>query len=356
VRAARRALAALALVLPLAAAAAPDAARAHLEDFDAMWRAIDRDYAFEGSRAAWTQARGKWRARAARARDPAQLAAALTAALDTLRDDRVTLAANGKPPTRVPYDIDIWPRWEKGGARVEAVRVFSNADVAGMLPGQPLKRIGDAPVERALRERLGHPPKDAAEAEWTMRRLLADLGPGPPRSPGMPAVSARRIGVHRDIGYVRLRIGVPEPHLDEQLNAAIASTVGMRALIVDVRDNAAPGMPDATQAALARLGARNLPTLVLVDRWTAGEGEALAAGLAATGHARLIGTRTAGVRGEVHDLRLPHSGFVVSYPVRAAKGSAPPRRPLDPDVAIDLAAPRGGPGDPILYEALKLLE
>ena len=33
-----------------------------------------------------------------------------------------------------------------------------------------------------------------------------------------------------------------------------------------------------------------------------------------------------------------------------------PRESLQPDIAVDLAAPKGGPGDPILYQALKLLE
>jgi hypothetical protein len=33
-----------------------------------------------------------------------------------------------------------------------------------------------------------------------------------------------------------------------------------------------------------------------------------------------------------------------------------PREALRPSVEVDLAAPSGGPGDPILYQALKLLE
>jgi hypothetical protein len=33
-----------------------------------------------------------------------------------------------------------------------------------------------------------------------------------------------------------------------------------------------------------------------------------------------------------------------------------PRESLRPAVEIDPAAPSGGPGDPILYQALKLLE
>lgn len=97
--------------------------------------------------------------------------------------------------------------------------------------------------------------------------------------------------------------------------------------------------------------------MVLVDRWTAGEGEALAAGLQAVARARLVGTRTAGLRGELREVRLPHSGIVARFPAeKALSPDGRPRETLTPEVLVDLAAPRGGPGDPILYQALKLLE
>ena len=50
----------------------------------------------------------------------------------------------------------------------------------------------------------------------------------------------------------------------------------------------------------------------------------------------LVGPPMAGLRGRVREARLPNSGIVVR-----------------PTVEIDLAAPSGGPGDPILYQALK---
>jgi len=66
-------------------------------------------------------------------------------------------------------------------------------------------------------------------------------------------------------------------------------------------------------------------------------------------HATLIGTPTAGLSPEVTEVSLPHSGVVVSFPAKRAE-------PLQPAIAVDLAAPSGGPGDPILYQGLKALE
>jgi hypothetical protein len=94
-----------------------------------------------------------------------------------------------------------------------------------------------------------------------------------------------------------------------------------------------------------------------VDRWTAGDGEALAAGLAAVAGARLVGTRMAGMRGELREVRLPHSGIAVRFPAeRLLHVDGTPREALRPAIEVDLAAPAGGPGDPILYQALKLFE
>jgi hypothetical protein len=74
-------------------------------------------------------------------------------------------------------------------------------------------------------------------------------------------------------------------------------------------------------------------------------------------NARLVGTRMAGLRGELREARLPHSGIVVRYPgEKVFHVDGTPRERLRPHVPVDLAAPNGGPGDPILYQALKLLE
>jgi carboxyl-terminal processing protease len=113
----------------------------------------------------------------------------------------------------------------------------------------------------------------------------------------------------------------------------------------------------STDSVAPRSPAYRAPLVVLVDRWTAGEGEALAMGLAAAAKARLIGTSMAGLRGEAAESRLPHSGIVVRFPAQKTfHPDGTPRELWKPSVPVDLAAPQGGPGDPILYQALKLLE
>jgi len=63
------------------------------------------------------------------------------------------------------------------------------------------------------------------------------------------------------------------------------------------------------------------------------------------------------LRGELHEVRLGHSGIVVRFPgEKVLHVDGTPREMLQPAVAIDPSAPSGGPGDPILYQALKLFE
>jgi hypothetical protein len=65
----------------------------------------------------------------------------------------------------------------------------------------------------------------------------------------------------------------------------------------------------------------------------------------------------AGLRGELREVKLPHSRLGVAFPgEKAFLPDGTPREALRPQVPVDLAAPSGGPGDPILYQALKLLE
>lgn len=370
----------------LAAVAADPAltARQRGEDFDAAWRAIDQRYAYlDGRQAAWRRVREAWRPRAVRAASRDELVGALEGALAELHDDHVTLSERtASSPRRVPAESDVWARYGQGVAVVEAVRTYGDADVAGLKAGSRVADVAGVPMERAVRERLGRvAPHGAADRDWAVRQLLA----GSRAAPGNgPPLIARRMGEARDLGYIRIKSGLSDERLPEQFDGALNYIKDTRALILDLREISAPGSREVTLAILGRFVtaptawqrrqprrgavaidsvsprgafAYRAPVVVLVDRWTAGEGEALAAGLAAAAGARLVGTAMAGLRGELGEERLPHSGIVVRFPVeKAFHIDGTPRERLRPAVEIELAAPSGGPGDPILYQALKLLE
>lgn len=396
----------VALLAATAAAADPLTPKQRAEDFDAAWNAIDRGYAyFDRNRPAWRRARATWRPRALAAKTRDDFVRALEGTLQQLHDDHVTLSERSAEARRVPADADIWARWRDGAAVVEAVRTFGDADVAGLTPGARITRIAGVPVDKLVRERWGVARNASAEErDWALRHALAGPRDGAlqievagqggshaleiertaGKSANGPPLIARRMGEQRDLGYIRIKQAWGDAQLFQQFDGALNYLKDTRALILDLRDLPGPGSRAATLAILGRFasgptpwqmrqapgGERvtdtisppkgfsyRAPLVVLVDRWTAGEAEALAAGLAAVAKARIVGTPMAGLRGELRRSRLPNSGLVVSYPAeRTFLVDGTPRELLRPHVSIDLAAPSGGPGDPILYQALKLLE
>ena len=374
----RRTFLGVALATAAWGARAADAVPSRTADFDLLWRLVDEGYAYfdATSRARWRRERERGRAQAARATSPGALAAALAATLAELRDDHVSLSGAETLARRIPYDLDIWPRWDGGSATIEAVRTFGDADMAGLHPGQVITRVQGRSLEAAVRGLLGKGTASVADIEWALRRVIAgpragvqrlevresgrsaalDLERTPPTPPTTPAILARRMGEERDIGYIRIRVGAADSDLAAQLAAALGHMPGSRALIVDLRDTAGPGSPDFTKAVLARFARAATPMAILVNRWTAGEGEALATRMAALPGARAVGTPMAGLRGDLHEFEL-RSGLVLRFPgERSFTPDGRPREAFRPDVPVDLSAPSGGPGDPILYQALKLFE
>jgi len=196
------------------------------------------------------------------------------------------------------------------------------------------------------------------------------------------------VGEHRDLGYLRIKAPLHDPSFAGHFEGAMSHLADTRGLILDLREVTGPfadlararanvqailgrfvAKPVAWQAREPRTGERVVdlaaahatpytrPVVVLVDRWTAGDGEALAVGLRAAAGARLVGTRMSGLRGEQGEVRLPRSGIALRYPTqRTFSPDGTPRESVVPDVLVDLAAPKGGPGDPILYQGLRALE
>lgn len=393
-RSRRRVLAALALLAagPRALAVNPDRApmrpprgvpdtdrglrERQVREVDLLWREVERGYAgFDAARRErWQGNRARWRSRASLLPTHIGIAGLVAEMVATLRDERVWLVSAGERPVRrVPQQSDIWARWDAGAARVEAVRVAGDADVAGLRPGVVVENVQGVAVARAV-ERLVGADAPQADRDWAVRRLLAGPWSGsfaldvrdagkrrrlevertpPDQDKPSLATQTHRVGEARDVGWIRPRAGDLAPPM---MDASLRTVGDVRALLVDLRDPTATPSRAAVEAWASRLARPGHgPVVALVDRWTHGESEVLAALLRASG-ARLAGTPTAGLASEGSECSLPTSGLAVRFPTAAVTlAGVKLDGPLPPDVAVDLAAPSGGPGDPILYAALKLV-
>lgn len=403
----RRWLQGAAAVLACAPFAARAAAAGPASDFDAFCKAIDEGYAFLDRPADWKAARSRWRPRAIAARDRTGLISALEGLIAELEDHHVGLDAHNPGSTRpVPEATDLWGEWVGGEARLSAVRAGSVADAAGLHPGQLIVSVGGVAIDAAVRASLPRSRQaDPRARDFALRRLLAgpwqgtlpiEVGGGSAlkrfaversdAAPGaLPPIIARRIGEDRDLGYLRLKNNLGEAGLVAHFDAALGYLKDTRGLLVDLRETQSGGSPAVVGQVLARFARAETPWIVrtprgggaappqrvaprgpftyegpvavLVDRWTAGEGESLAIGLAAVTRATLVGTPMAGLRGDLREVRLPGSGLLARFPAtRVTQVDGTPRESVKPAIAVDLAAPSGGPGDPVLYQGLKWLE
>ena len=398
------------LVAGRAAAKDAPATSPFAADFEALWRAIDADYAYLERREDWRAAGSRWRPRAAQARTREELLAVLEDAVAELNDEHVTLDAH-RPgsPRPVPTATDLWAEWSGREAFITAVRAGSVADVAGAVPGMRVLAIQGVATEQAVRGLLRRSRQAEPRArDWALRRLLAGPWSGtlvveaeaagrkrrleierrdlPPA--GTPPLIARRVGEDRALAYVRVKNNLGDPGLVQHFDAALQQLRSTRGLILDLRETQSGGSRAVARDLLARFVNAETPwllrvprqagtagaapaervaprgpftyagrTVALVDRWTAAEGESLAVGLEAAAGTTLVGTPMAGLRGESRELRLPASGIVLRFPAaRVLHANGTPREAVRPAVAVDIVNPSGGPGDPILYQALKLLE
>jgi carboxyl-terminal processing protease len=309
----------------------------------------------------------------------------------------------------VPAATDLWAEWSGDDAVIAAVRAGSVADVAGAVPGMRVMAVQGTPVDKAVRALLRRSRQaDPRARDWALRRLVAGAWAGVlaidvalagrnrrieierqdvPASATPPLV-ARKIGEDRSLGYLRVKNNLGDAGLVQHFDAALQHFRDTRGLILDLRETQSGGSPAVARDLLGRFVTAESPwimraprgagtsarattehvrprgpfayparTVVLVDRWTAGEGESLAIGLEAAARATLIGTAMAGLRGEAREFRLPASGISLRFPAqRVFHTNGTPREVVRPAMPVDIVSPSGGPGDPILYQGLKFLE
>ncbi|HEY2630511.1 MAG TPA: hypothetical protein VGI57_15370, partial [Usitatibacter sp.] len=168
-------LVALLLSAATAFAAPPASPRQQGEDFDALCKGIDQGYAyFDGERPQWKQSCEKWRPAAIRAVARADFVAALEGLVFELHDDNVTLSEYSPGhPRRLPWETDLYAIWRDNVAYLDSVRIFGDADVAGMRPGVSILKIDDIPVEQATRNRLGAGTSPRRALSWALRHALS---------------------------------------------------------------------------------------------------------------------------------------------------------------------------------------
>ena len=308
----------------------------------------------------------------------------------------------------VPTFADIWAEFQDNQAVVLAVRQGSDAERAGITPGDRIADIGTAPVGHAVGERLGataNQPGTSAR-NWALLSVLAGRSDeartvtfshkgGPrqtvtlplkrrfDRGPGALSASA----LPGNVGVIRINNSLGDESTVAAFDQALDRLASTKGLILDLRDvpsggdssvalgimgrfietmlpyqrHRIPGygQPDVERNWLELVAPRGpftykAPLVILVDHWTGSMGEGMAIGFDAMHRGVVAGTTMAHLAGAVSDFRLPKTDVDVAYATEQLfHVNGTPRQDWLPPVLVDLPVTKEN--DAILAVGLKNL-
>jgi carboxyl-terminal processing protease len=273
---------------------------------------------------------------------------------------------------------------------VVAARPGSPADAAGLRPGDLVKSIDDRHTRTTpavVAERLLRGAPGSSVKLGILRAGADPLDVSIVRERLQPAVAQGRM-LEGSIGYVQIADFTPTAAEEVRTQVAALARGGASRFVLDLR-SAAFGSPDeAVKVAeifmaggtVAKLVARRAqeqtlqadparsawsgPLAALVDNGTAGPGEIVAAALADSGRATLVGERTFGRAFVSRAVPLPEGGLLITVAKYVSpKGTVIHGEGLKPTVAAEGRAeededlPPGTPKpDRILDKAIETLK
>jgi len=336
--------------------------REFVEDFTDNYAWLDR------TEKPWLTWPERFAAAVAAAGTPESFAAVLEAALDELHDFHAEVRSHN--PHRwlpVPTFADIWAEPAGHEARVIAVRRGSDAERAGVTPGDYVTHVGNEPLASAIAARLtgAVDGQDAPSRSWALLSLLAGRADeqrhftvrdvhGHSRVVTLPLErrfdrAAGALAVQRlpgDIGLIRLNNSLGEQPTVAAFDQALAQLQGTAGLILDLRDVPSGGDSSVALGIMGRFVRAMLPyqhhriphygqgdvernwlelvaprgpftyeapLVMLVDHWTGSMGEGMAVGLDAMQRAVVVGTPMAHLAGAVSDFHLTQTGMDVAF-------------------------------------------
>jgi carboxyl-terminal processing protease len=172
-----------------------------------------------------------------------------------------------------------------------------------------------------------------------------------------------------DTGYIKINNSLGNTHLISEFDLALDSMIKTRLLILDLRETPSGGNTTVARAIMGRFTGKELPyqkhiytseeketgirrstlefvsprekvyagqLIVLVGYWTGSMGEGMAIGFDAMKKGTVMGTRMAGLLGEIYSFETPETKITFSFPcVQLQHVNGQPREDFVPTPLTD---------------------
>ncbi len=341
------------------------------KDFDFYWQTVNENYAyFDRQHNDWAKVKTIYQPALDAVKDETAFMHLLESVNNELYNGHVFLNRNDNASNRcIPTGSDLKVSWLNDQFVITEIREGFSADLCGLRAGMVITSFNDMPVKDAIKKYLPKSPKviDKDMYEYAANMLLAGTHDTKRvitvdvkgRSQHFqPDLVANKTEEHYktvleakilpgNIGYIRVNNSLGNPELIKAFDSALNSMMNTAGLIYDLTETPSGGNAYIAKAMMGRFIEKELPyqkhiytpeeretgirraaielvsprpktykmpLVVMVNNWTGSMGEGIAIGLDAMKRGKIVGTKMAGLLGEIFSFETPETKIPFSFP------------------------------------------
>lgn len=362
------------------------------KDFTYYWQTIKENFAYSNRQLTdWEKVKSIYQPHLDTIRDKNGFIHFLEKVNHELYNGHVFLNTNTPSSNRtIPTGADLKVSWINNKYVITEVRQGFNADICGLKTGMEILKFNTIPVEEAVKKFL---PQSISKGngeiyEYAANMLLAgthdtkreitvrfqgqeqifhpDLTLN--RTEENPATLLEAKVLPGNTGYIIINNSLGNSDLIRSFDAVLDSLRNTTGLILDLRETPSGGNTTIARAILGRFIDKELPyqkhvysmeeketgikrttlelvsprgwiykkpLIILVGYWTGSMGEGMAIGFDGMKRATIVGTKMAGLLGEIYSFEMPETKIPFSFPcVQLQHINGQPREEYTPNVIV----------------------
>lgn len=363
------------------------------KDFIFYWQTVKENFAyFDKRQTDWDRVKQIYQPAADTIRKINDFVRLLEEINNELYNGHVFLNFNTQSSNRpIPSGADLKVSFINKKFIVSETREGFNAELCGIKTGMEITRYNNIPIDKAIKDFLPKsvPAFDNEMYEYAANMLLAgthntkrkitaivngneqffypDSLPNKTESSYKTLLEAKKLG--NNIGYIKINNSLGNSDLIVSFDLAVDSFWQTNALILDLRETPGGGNTTVARGIMGRFIEKELayqkhiyiseeketgikrttlelvsprgkiykkPLVVLVAYWTGSMGEGIAIAFDGMKRATIMGTKMAGLLGEIYSFETPETKIPFSFPcVQLQHINGQPREDFIPKVVAD---------------------